>query len=142
MNTDGRGQLAFGLAGACFVAVTQILGVGCLDRPLNWAIWVFSLAIPVLVFYGLRPPQITPIAEGQELNSSEARALVWYLRALFLGLCGLSLMFFHFGVVAGVLFSLLFVWCAFKWISAHAHEPLSLLRFFGIIFLYPLVGEL
>ena len=89
--------ILLGLAGACFVAVTQIVtltsdGAFATSRALQLAITLFAVAIPVLVSMAYYLPQ------------SKNRYFVLMLGAIVFAVTGLGATFFHFGLLQGVAF--------------------------------------
>lgn len=73
------------------------------------------------------------------MDAKEEKSLVWYARALFLGFCGLTLLFFHFGLIAGILFFVTCLWCTRVCLTSVAHLRVSIRKFVLVILLYPLV---
>ena len=137
VTSNPRGQLAYAMAGACFLGVTQILTVDRLDIPLTGAIWVFALAIPLLILQGLRPPMIRSTQEAPKMDTKEEKSLIWYARSLSLGFLGLAFLFFHFGPIAGILFCIACLSCTGWWLTSHSQRPVSVGKFVLLILLYP-----
>ena len=92
------------LAAASLVAITQILTTTP-DHFLLIAIWIFAFCLPFLVVVAVDPP-VTRRAPFAELTQEEVRALAWFLILALMDVVGFVCVFFHFGVIAGILFLL------------------------------------
>ena len=49
------------------------------------------------------------------MDMKEEKSLIWYARTLFVGFFGLALLFFHFGLIAWILFCVACLLCTGRW---------------------------
>ena len=92
------------LAAASLVAITQILTTTP-DKALLVAVWIFAFCLPLLVSAAIHSP-VKRVAPFSELTVLEKRAFGWVLYVVLCDVVGFALVFFHFGIVAGVAFLL------------------------------------
>jgi hypothetical protein len=91
------------LAGACFVALTQLLTRDTIAPALRASVALFSIAIPFLVIFALLPVPGEPFRELHALDK-----LTWLLftAASVLGLLGIACLFWFVRPLFGCAFAL------------------------------------
>lgn len=117
MNANDRlAELAFGMAGAGFLAMTQILTLDRIDVLLQVAIYIFSFAVPALIFQGLTIPRLMGERDSNGLTRTGIKRSNWYIRSMGVGLVGIDLVVFHFGIPAGILFIITTIFLSERWL--------------------------
>jgi hypothetical protein len=94
--------LAGSLAAATLVTTTQILTTD-LDSPLFVAVTIFAFSMPMLVLRTMKPP-IIELKQGEELNEQQTHTFAGYLYIIIADLIGFAFVFFHFGILPGLVF--------------------------------------
>jgi hypothetical protein len=100
-----------GLLGISTVAMTQILPITPLDRALRVAVFAFAVAIPLLAgsIMAEREKTRTPI------NIDTSLELVMNLASMLASVVGVTSIFFHFGVLVGVVFLAFSIFAVVGW---------------------------
>ena len=98
MKTGPIETFSASLAGACFVALTQLLTRDILAPPLRASVALFSIAIPFLVIFAVLPIPDEPFREQRALDR-----LTWLLftTSSTLGLLGIACLFWFVRPVFG-----------------------------------------
>jgi hypothetical protein len=88
------------LAGAGFVATTQIVTKDALSLSLFIATVCFAFSVPTMVAFFFYPPSFLPKRE-ETLGGAYARFHVLYALSFVASVIGLALLFFSFGFLPG-----------------------------------------
>jgi hypothetical protein len=91
------------LAGACFVALTQLLTRDTLAPALRTSAALFSIAIPFLVIFALLPLPEEPV---RELNALDKLTWLLFASSSILGLLGIACLFWFVRPLFGCAFAL------------------------------------
>lgn len=91
------------LAGACFVALTQLLTRDTLAPPLRASVALFSIAIPFLVIFVLLPVPGEPF---RELSALDKFTWLLFTAVSVLGLFGIACLFWFVRPLFGCAFAL------------------------------------
>jgi hypothetical protein len=102
LSTIAASLAAASLAAASLVAITQILTTTP-DHFLLIAVWIFALSLPFLVMVALNAP-VKRHVPFTELTQEEQRGLAWVFILIILDIGGFVCVFFHFGLIAGLVF--------------------------------------
>jgi hypothetical protein len=96
-------KMSTALAGASLIATTQILTTN-LDLPLTGAVWIFAICLPLLLLSSIQPG-IGQIDDNlDQFSASELKAFKRFMVVALADILGFTLLFFHFGLIAGCLF--------------------------------------
>ena len=103
MKTGPIETFSASLAGACFVALTQLLTRDMLAPALRASVALFSIAIPFLVTFAVLPVPDEPFPELHTLDK-----LTWLLftASSILGLLGIACLFWFVCPLFGCAFAL------------------------------------
>ncbi len=109
---DVRIEIVCGaLVGLGVIALVQMLSVTTLDVPLRISLCSFAISIPSLTAVFLSFKERGPAAAGR---SSRLLTFLWTIGNI-ASLIGISGLFFHFAVYAGVIFIVIFVLGLVAW---------------------------
>jgi hypothetical protein len=100
-----------GLLGISTVAMTQILPISPLDRALRVAVFAFAVAIPMLA----ASIAVDSERAGAPINIDTHWEYVMKQAGMLASFIGVTSIFFHFGVFAGVVFLAISIFAVVAW---------------------------
>jgi len=124
-------EISGALAGASFIAVTQIATRNCLDCALSIAVALFATTLPILLLFWLQ----TPVKNAQQLETlGDAIGMESFLLVIILNISGFTALFFHFGLIYGFFFLVAVAIAVWTFCS---QAQFSLARFRDLVGRYP-----